>query len=72
MTIKESILKSLDDIKYLSSHQDIYNNILKKQYYSFGKGKTPERTVSALLGDFIRKNDTRVKRTKGDGNYYLY
>jgi len=72
MTIKEAILKSLEDMKSLSSHQDVYDNIIKNKYYNFDKGRTPERTVSALLGDFIRNNDTRVKRIKGSGNYYLY
>ena len=46
--------------------------IIKNKYYSFENGKTPESTISALLGDFIRKNDSRIKRVKGNGNYYLY
>ncbi len=72
MTIKEAILKSLDDLKQASSHWDVYNNIKKQQYYDFKKAKTPESTISALLGDFIRTNDTRVKRIKGEGGTYLY
>jgi hypothetical protein len=35
-------------------------------------GKTPESTISAQCGDFIRNNDTRIKRIKGDGGLYLY
>jgi hypothetical protein len=72
MTIKEAILKSLEDLKALSSNKDVYNNIIKNKYYSFENGKTPESTISALLGDFIRNNDSRIKRVKGNGNYYLY
>lgn len=72
MTIKEAILRSLEDLKTLSSNKDVYNNIIKNKYYPFANAKTPEATISALLGDFIRKNDSRIKRVKGDGNYYLY
>lgn len=71
MTIKEAILKSLEEINNLATHSDVYNNIIKNRYCNFD-GKTPERTVSALLGDFIRNNDSRIKRVKGNGNYYLY
>jgi len=35
MTVKEAILKSLDDLKQVSSHLDIYKNIKKKHYYDF-------------------------------------
>ncbi len=72
MTIKEAILKSLDDLKEPSSHKMVYQHIVKNQYYDFKKGKTPEATISALLGDFIRANDTRVKRIKQSGGIYLY
>ncbi len=72
MTIKEAILKSLDDLKQASSHWDVYNNIKTRKYYDFKKARTPESTISALLGDFIRTNDTRVKRIKGEGGTYLY
>lgn len=72
MTIKEAILKSLEDLKNPITHWDIYQNIIKNNYYNFVNAKTPEATISAQLGDFIRKGDTRVKRIRGDGNYYLY
>ena len=61
MTIKEAILKSLDDINNLTNYIEIYNHIIDKKYYDFKDAKTPQATVSALLGDFIRKGDTRVK-----------
>ena len=72
MTITEAILKSLEDIKNLMTHSEVYKHIIQNKYYSFDKGKTPEATISANLGSFIRNNDSRVKRVKGDGNFYLY
>jgi hypothetical protein len=51
---------------------EIYNHIVKNNYYEFVVGKTPASTVSALLGDFIRNGDTRVKRIKQDGGTYSY
>jgi len=72
MTIKEAILKSLEELQKLSTHIEVYNHLIENRYYKFTKGKTPERTVSALLGDFIRKGDSRVKRIKKPENYYEY
>ncbi len=73
MTIKEAILKSLDDLKVLTNHMGVYNHIISKKYYDFGPAKTPPATVSALLGDFIRNGDTRIKRVKGKvGTYFYY
>lgn len=72
MTIKEAILKSLDDINDLTTYMDIYNHIIENNYYDFGTAKTPASTVSALLGDFIRNGDTRVKRIKQEGGTYSY
>lgn len=72
MTIKEAILKSLDDIKQLTNYMEIYNHIVKNNYYDFGTAKTPPATISALLGDFIRNGDTRVKRIKQSGGTYSY
>jgi len=72
MTIKEAILKSLEDMKKLVTHWDILEHIQKNNYYDFKTAKTPEATVSALLGDFIRKGDSRVSRIKRTGNSYEY
>ena len=74
MTVKEAILKSLEDINGLTNYLDIYNHIVAKKYYDFGQAKTPTATVSALIGDFVRNGDTRVKRikeTNGSYSYYL-
>ena len=72
MTIKEAILKSLNDINDLTNYMDIYNHIVEKKYYDFGPAKTPASTISALLGDFIRNGDSRVKRIKQEGGTYSY
>lgn len=72
MTIKEAILKSLDEINELTTYMDVYNYIVKNNYYDFGTAKTPASTISALLGDFIRNGDTRVKRIKQEGGTYAY
>lgn len=72
MTIKEAILKSLDDINTLTKYSEICEHIINNGYYDFGAAKTPDATISALLGDFIRNGDTRVKRIKQGGSYLYY
>lgn len=71
MTIKESILKSLEDINGLASSSDIYNHIVNRSYYEFG-AKKPIAIVSAMLGEFIKNGDSRIKRTKTSGETYKY
>lgn len=72
MTIKEAILKSLDDINGLTNYMEVHDHIVKNGYYDFGLAKTPPATISALLGDFIRNGDSRVKRIKQEGGSYAY
>lgn len=72
MTLKDSILKSLEDIANLASPIDVTNHIIEKKYYDFGIAKTPSATVSANLGTFIRKEDSRVKRLKDTGGTFSY
>jgi len=73
MTIKEAIIKSLEDLIIPVYNLEVFNHINEKKYYTFLKGKTPASTVSALLGDFIRNGDSRVKRIKkSNGIYYYY
>ena len=71
MTIKEAILKSLEDLVTPKSYMEITDHILKKGYSKFG-GETPHSTVSALCGDYIRNGDTRVRRVKNKGSYFYY
>lgn len=72
MTIKEAILKSLDDIKEPTNYLEVYQHIGKNNYYDFGPAKTPSSTISAQLGEFIRNGDARVKRIKQTGGTYIY
>ncbi|MBG6111968.1 hypothetical protein H4V97_000359 [Flavobacterium sp. CG_23.5] len=72
MTIKEAILKSLDEIGKLTNYNEVTNHIISKKLYDFKIAKTSTATVSALLGDFIRLGDTRVKRIKDSGSYFYY
>lgn len=72
MTIKEAILKSLDDIGGLANYNEITNHIISNKYFDFKVAKTPNSTISALLGDFVRNGDSRVKRIKQSGGYLYY
>lgn len=71
MTIKESILKSLEDINGLANASEIYKHIVNKGYYEFG-AKNPTAIVSAMLGEFIKNGDSRIKRSKTSGETYKY
>lgn len=72
MTIPQACLKALEDIGGLAKHTDVLTTIQEKNYYDFGQAKTPDQTISATLGNFIRKGDTRVKRIKNDKGTYSY
>lgn len=73
MTIKEAILKSLEDLQKPSTYLEVYKQIMDSNYYPHFQTKdTPENTVSAQLGDFIRKSDSRVKRIKLASGTYGY
>jgi len=72
MTLKEAVLLSLNDINEITNYLAVQNKIVEKNYYDFGQAKTPGATISAILGDFIRNGDTRVKRIKQDNGTYWY
>lgn len=72
MTLKEAILKSLEDINDVTNYWAVLEHIIANNYYDFGEAKTPGSTVSAVLGDFIRNGDSRVKRIKQNGSAYSY
>jgi hypothetical protein len=72
MTINEAILQSLDDMNNPSTYKEVFKHIAEKKYCNFGKAQTPDATISALLGNFIRNGDSRVKRIKQNGTYYYY
>ena len=70
MTVKEAILKSLEELKVPKGSVEIADHILENKYCNF-TGGTPYATISAMCGDFIRKGDSRIKRMKEKG-FYLY
>ena len=72
MTLKEAILKSLEDINKIANHWDVLDHIKSKGYYDFGTAKTPEATISAYLGRFISNGDSRVKRIKQGSKSFAY
>lgn len=72
MTLKEAVLKSLEDINDVTNYWAVLEHINANNYYDFGEAKTPGSTVSAILGDFIRNGDIRVKRIKQNGSTYSY
>lgn len=72
ITIKDAIFKCLEDFQKPSSYMEVYKQMIDKSYYEFKNSKTPESTVSAILGEFIRHGDTRVKRIKVKGIYLYY
>ena len=72
MTIKEAILKVLEEQKCALTYLEVHDQIIEKKYIDWGKAKTPSDTIGAYLGDFIRKSDTRVKRVKGKKGFEYY
>jgi hypothetical protein len=72
MTLKEAVLKSLEEISGLCSHNDICEIIMSHDYYDFKDVKVPTQSISAELGNFIRNGDTRVKRIKGTSGTFAY
>jgi len=72
MTLKEAILKSLEDIGEITNYSEVYKHIVKNNYYDFGDSKHPTNTVSASLGNFVKTGDSRVKRIGMPGGNYSY
>jgi uncharacterized protein len=72
MTIKEAILKVLENEKKPLNYMDVYNKINEKKFIDWSNAKTPSDTVAAQLGSFIRQNDSRVKRIKSQKGFLYY
>ncbi len=72
MTIKEAIIKVLEDNIGSFTYKEVLKLINDKQYIDWGNAKTPADTIGALLGSFIRDKDSRVKRVKGKNGYQYY
>lgn len=71
MTIKEAIIKSLDNIADLANANEIYDYIVKNNYYKFG-AKRPLDVLSGDLRQLIKNGDSRIKRIKISGKTYKY
>ena len=72
MTIKEAILKVLEEQKSALTYMEVHDKINEHNYVDWSNAKTPSDTIAAQLGHFIRKNDTRVKRVKGKKGFEYY
>jgi len=72
MTIKEAILKVLEEKKSVMTYMEVNDKIIENDYIDWSNAKTPSDTVGAQLGHFIRQNDTRVKRVKGKRGFEYY
>lgn len=72
MTVKEAILKVLEEQKRTFTYLEVHEHINRNNFIDWSNSKTPSDTTSAQLGDFIRKNDTRVKRVSGKQGFEYY
>ncbi|HIP12447.1 MAG TPA: hypothetical protein EYG73_06990 [Arcobacter sp.] len=72
MTLKEAIIKSLENSKSQLSYTEVYEYIVKYNYHDLSDKKTPKDTIASRLGEFIKNGDSRVRRSKNNGKTYLY
>jgi hypothetical protein len=74
MTINEAVLTSMEEIGGLVTSRQIFQHIIEKSYYDTSRWTTatPASIVAAYMGNFIRDNDSRVKRIKKDNSYLYY
>lgn len=72
ISIKEAILKTLEDNLGSFTYLEVLKMIDDKNYVEWINAKTPSDTIGAQLGHFIRQSDTRVKRVKGKRGYEYY
>jgi len=72
MTIKEAILKSMDDIQKPTHYKEISKHIIDNNYNDMTASKKPELTISGTLTGFIKNNDNRIQRFKNEDGIYLY
>lgn len=71
MTIKEAVLVALAGANQPMGYDEVTQYIVKNHLYE-SRGLTLDASVSAQLGEFIRKNDTRIGRIKEGRSYRYY
>ena len=72
MTLKEAVIKTLEDLSKPANYKEVYDFIITNKIYNFTDAKTPETWVNAVLSTFIIKEDLRVKRIRLDQAAFLY
>lgn len=72
MTIKEAIIKVLEEQNRALTYLEVLAKIDDNNYIDWTNAKTPADTINAQLGHFIRQNDSRVKRIKGKKGFEYY
>ncbi|MBL8004301.1 MAG: hypothetical protein JNL36_04295 [Candidatus Kapabacteria bacterium] len=69
MSLKEAVLKSLDELKIPSDYVEVFNYIVSNKLLD-GSYRVNEISINSVLGTFIRVGDVRVSRIRR--NRYLY
>ena len=73
MTIKEAILRILEDNVDSFTYMEVFRKIKEKKYIELEDKRTPENTISSVLVRLINQNDSRVKRVKREkGSEYYW
>ncbi len=72
MIIKEAILKSLQDLRKLSTSAEVCQQIIDHAYYDFNESENPAEIITACLTAFIKNGDYRVKRIKNKQGCFYY
>ena len=63
MNLKEVVLKSIKEINKPTTHREIYDHIIDNKYYDFLEAKTPEASVSAVLGNSLTYTFSKLTST---------
>ncbi len=72
MSLRDVCFKCLEILEKPVSRMDVTKHIIENDLYDFTNTLRPDASVSAELGNFIRRGDVRVQQTKDKSNVYLY
>lgn len=72
MTLKEAVLKCLDENEKPIGYLQVLEGIKTKSYFNFENIQNPETAVGSILGTFIRMGDVRVRRIRENRRYLYY